>query len=105
MSSPRRPERAEGERRSEATAGGEDIRAPLTLASRSPQRRAILEQLGVEFDVVAPDVEELTTGDPAAVVRERRRREAAVEGSGAVPCSASQYGQIRHAGSTGLPHE
>ena len=27
---------------------------PLLLASTSPQRRAILEQLGVPFDVVAP---------------------------------------------------
>jgi len=27
----------------------------LLLASTSPQRRAILEQLGLEFDVVAPD--------------------------------------------------
>jgi len=32
---------------------------PLLLASTSPQRRAILEQLGVPFDVVAPDYEEL----------------------------------------------
>jgi septum formation protein len=32
---------------------------PLLLASTSPQRRAILEQLGVPFDVVAPGFEEL----------------------------------------------
>jgi septum formation protein len=32
--------------------------APLLLASTSPQRRAILEQLGIPFDVVAPDYEE-----------------------------------------------
>ena len=31
---------------------------PLLLASTSPQRRAILEQLGIAFDVVAPDYEE-----------------------------------------------
>jgi septum formation protein len=31
---------------------------PLVLASRSPQRRAILEQLGVPFEVVVPDYEE-----------------------------------------------
>jgi septum formation protein len=31
---------------------------PLLLASTSPQRRKILEQLGVPFDVVAPDYEE-----------------------------------------------
>jgi septum formation protein len=32
--------------------------APLLLASTSPQRRAILEQLGIPFDVVAPEYEE-----------------------------------------------
>ena len=32
--------------------------APILLASTSPQRRAILEQLGIPFDVVAPDYEE-----------------------------------------------
>lgn len=34
---------------------------PLVLASTSPQRRAILEQLGIPFDVVAP---EYTENDP-----------------------------------------
>jgi septum formation protein len=32
--------------------------APLLLASTSPQRRAILDQLGIPFDVVPPDYEE-----------------------------------------------
>ena len=41
----------------------------LILASRSPQRRAILQQLGVSFTVVAPDVDELTEGDPRELVR------------------------------------
>jgi septum formation protein len=31
---------------------------PLVLASTSPQRRAILEQLGIPFEVIAPDYEE-----------------------------------------------
>jgi septum formation protein len=31
---------------------------PIVLASVSPQRRAILEQLGIPFDVVAPEYEE-----------------------------------------------
>ena len=31
---------------------------PLLLASTSPQRRAILEQLGIPFDIVAPNYEE-----------------------------------------------
>ena len=48
----------------------------LVLASASPQRRAILEQLGVAFEVVEPDVEELTGGDPAELVVENARRKA-----------------------------
>jgi septum formation protein len=53
----------------------------LVLASRSPQRRAILEQLGVEFEVVIPDVEELDEGDPREMVVENALRKArAVEG-------------------------
>jgi septum formation protein len=46
----------------------------LTLASASPQRRAILAQLGVEFEVVVPDVEELVGGDPRSTVVENARR-------------------------------
>jgi septum formation protein len=38
---------------------------PLLLASTSPRRREILEQLHIPFDVVAPDYEE-TEGDPVA---------------------------------------
>ena len=41
---------------------------PLVLASRSPQRRAILEQLGIEFTVAPTDVEEETRGQPRQVV-------------------------------------
>ena len=53
----------------------------LTLASRSPQRRAILEQLGVQFEVVPADVDEVTQGDPPAVVIQNALRKArAVEG-------------------------
>ncbi len=55
--------------------------AELILASGSPQRRAILEQLGVDFRVAVPDVEELTDGDPREVALENARRKArAVEG-------------------------
>jgi septum formation protein len=39
--------------------------APLLLASTSPRRRQILEQLEIPFDVVAPDYEE-TEEDPVA---------------------------------------
>jgi septum formation protein len=48
----------------------------LVLASRSPQRRAILEQIGVEFDVEAPDVEELDAGPPHEVALENAFRKA-----------------------------
>ncbi|HEV2777444.1 MAG TPA: nucleoside triphosphate pyrophosphatase [Solirubrobacteraceae bacterium] len=44
-------------------------RAPLILASRSPQRRAILAQLGIAFEVLAVDVAEIGAGDPVAVAR------------------------------------
>jgi septum formation protein len=54
----------------------------LILASRSPQRRAILEQLGLSFDVVVPDVEELMEGDPATLVVENARRKALAVGAG-----------------------
>ena len=37
---------------------------PLVLASTSPQRRAILTQLAIPFDVVAPEFEEEPGGDP-----------------------------------------
>jgi septum formation protein len=46
---------------------------PLLLASTSPQRRAILEQLGLPFDVVAPSYEEAVAEsgtNPAELVRE-----------------------------------
>ena len=51
---------------------------PLLLASTSPQRRAILEQLHIPFDVVAPNYDEATPedADPLQVVREHARRKA-----------------------------
>jgi nucleoside triphosphate pyrophosphatase len=53
----------------------------VILASRSPQRKAILEQLGFEFEVVVPDVEELEDGDPREMVVENALRKArAVQG-------------------------
>jgi septum formation protein len=41
------------------------VSPPLLLASTSPRRRQILEQLGIPFDVVAPHYEE-TEEDPVA---------------------------------------
>lgn len=48
----------------------------LVLASRSPQRRAILESLGVPFDVRATDVVEEDEGVPLAVAGENALRKA-----------------------------
>ena len=48
----------------------------MILASRSPQRRAILEQLGVAFHVVVPEVEEIEGGDPREMVVENALRKA-----------------------------
>ncbi len=50
---------------------------PLILASRSPQRRAILEQVGIAFSVRVADVQELGEGDPEVVTVENARRKAA----------------------------
>jgi septum formation protein len=58
-------------------AGGRGLaRAGLILSSGSPQRKAILEQLGVEFRVEVPDVEELAAGEPRRVVAENALRKA-----------------------------
>jgi septum formation protein len=49
---------------------------PLILASASPQRRAILEQVGIPFEVRPANVEELTAGDPGIVAAENAMRKA-----------------------------
>ena len=51
---------------------------PLLLASTSPQRRAILEQLGIPYDLVAPNYVEHDPPDADAVelVREHARGKA-----------------------------
>jgi septum formation protein len=48
----------------------------LVLSSASPRRREILSSLGIPFEVVVPDVEELAEGDPEEVVVENARRKA-----------------------------
>jgi septum formation protein len=48
----------------------------LILASRSPQRRAILERLGIAIDVHPADVREECSGDPEQVVTENALRKA-----------------------------
>lgn len=53
----------------------------MILASASPQRRAILEQIGVPFEVRVPAVTELEEGPPAEVVVENAFRKAAAVAS------------------------
>jgi septum formation protein len=48
----------------------------LVLASRSPQRSAILTRLGVEFSVRVSGVEELEQGDPGEITLENASRKA-----------------------------
>ena len=48
----------------------------FVLASGSPQRRAILTQIGVAFTVHATDADELTAGPPQEVVLENAFRKA-----------------------------
>jgi septum formation protein len=50
---------------------------PIALASASPQRRAILDQLGIPFEVRPANVPELEEGDPATIALENARRKAA----------------------------
>ncbi len=58
---------------------------PLLLASTSPQRRAILEQLGLPFDAVEPRYEEETPeqGDAVQLVRDHARAKARSVADGA----------------------
>jgi septum formation protein len=48
----------------------------LVLASRSPQRRAILAQLGIEHEVRPTDAVEVSDGPPLAVAAENAARKA-----------------------------
>ncbi len=51
-------------------------RPTLVLASRSPQRKAILEQLQIAFEVLVVDVDEIGHGDPIEVARANALRKA-----------------------------
>ena len=65
----------------------------LVLASGSPQRRALLEALGLDVEVHAPDVEEETEGEPRdLVVRNATRKAESV--------AAKQSGVLVIAGDT-----
>jgi septum formation protein len=76
---------------------------PIVLASTSPQRRAILEQLGIPFDVVEPAYEEESAGHPVEHAAGKAR---SVDGDGRpvlgvdtiVACEDDIIGKPRNAG-------
>src|SRR3954447_25499895 len=55
----------------------------LILASGSPQRRALLDALGLDFEVRVPEVEEETDGEPRELVERNARRKAEAVGDDA----------------------
>jgi septum formation protein len=57
----------------------------VVLASRSPQRRAILAALGLDLEVADPAIEELTEGDPHELVLDNARWKAAAVAASAKP--------------------
>jgi nucleoside triphosphate pyrophosphatase len=60
--------------------------APLILASTSPRRREILEQLGIPFDVVAPEYEERLEDPVAHAVGKARSVLATADGRPVLGC-------------------
>jgi septum formation protein len=56
---------------------GNTARMSILLASASPQRRALLEQLALPFRVVVPDVDEREMGDPSELALDNARAKAA----------------------------
>jgi septum formation protein len=54
----------------------------LILASGSPQRKAILEQLGVAFRIVVSNADELASGPPEELVLENAYRKASAVAAG-----------------------
>jgi septum formation protein len=59
--------------------------ASLILASGSAQRRAILEQIGIAFEVRVPSVQELSDGPAAEVALENAYRKAAAIAPAVLP--------------------
>ena len=90
-------------RESASREGGRGLIAPrLILASASPQRRAILEQIGVPFTVRIPAVPELAEGPPAEVVLENAyRKAAAVAGIVSAGRQGGEAGASRVGGEAG----
>jgi septum formation protein len=80
----------------------------IVLASTSPQRRAILTQLGVPFEVIAPNYEEQPGGDPVEHAVGKARSVTAERGAvlrgpvlgvdTIVSCEGEVFGKPRDAG-------
>ena len=56
--------------------GQNDRKRRIVLASGSPRRRALLAEMGYEFTLCTPDVDETITGAPEEQVRALARRKA-----------------------------
>jgi septum formation protein len=69
---------------SRAAATGPDA-MKVVLASKSPQRHALLEALGIEFEVQPAQIEELTEGEPEEIVLENARWKAAAASANVRP--------------------
>jgi septum formation protein len=82
---------------------------PILLASTSPQRRAILHQLGIPFDVVAPryDEEDPPSGDAVELVRRHAREKAhsVVDDAGERPILAVDTAVVRGGRIFGKPSD
>lgn len=67
----------------------------LYLASKSPRRRQLLEQLGVEFEVLDVDIPEMPVpGESPVAYVERLARQKAAAGRAALPASATEHGWV-----------
>ncbi|MEA3559259.1 MAG: Maf family protein [Candidatus Thermoplasmatota archaeon] len=48
----------------------------MVLASRSPRRKALMEEAGLEFEVRSSNADEILEGSPTEIVQENARRKA-----------------------------
>ena len=80
--------------------GGAEARV-IVLASTSPQRSAILTQLGIPFEAVAPPYEEAPGGDPLEHAAGKAR---SVDGGATSGDARSQIQEILDARENALKH-
>lgn len=79
--------------------------APLLLASTSPRRREILEQLRIPFDVVAPDFEEAEEDPVVHAVGKARSVLAQADGRPVLGCDTEVVCDGRVYGKPGGPED